>query len=79
MLMHDGYSKSDATVEIVSITVEPRKGHTQAEILTALKKIGAERVHVLSPTFVSAQAKFGDLAILETVARIHVRTPHEMY
>lgn len=55
----------------LDVMVEPLPGHSDEEVATALRQGGAERVEVLAPGFISAQASGECLQKVEDIAAIH--------
>jgi hypothetical protein len=56
-----------------SVLLEPLPGHTESEVVAFLKRLGASKVEVLSPGFISARAAGVVLQKLHSVAHIHVK------
>jgi hypothetical protein len=63
----------------LSVTLEPRPGHTDQEVVSLLKKHGARQVAILAPGFVSAVADGATLKAAAAVAHVQLKarkTPH---
>jgi hypothetical protein len=68
----------DEAVERIWVTVEPRAGHSDAEIVNTLREAGAEDVEVLAPGFVSAHTDTATLGLLDEIADVHVKARKQM-
>ncbi|MFO0952107.1 MAG: hypothetical protein U0835_13355 [Isosphaeraceae bacterium] len=65
--------------EWVAVTLEPREGRTDREVVRALRSAGAREIDVLAPRFISAQALSDSLGDLKEVAEVHVKMPKQMH
>jgi len=59
--------------EPVAVTVEPRDGHTDADVTKRLTEQGATNVEVLAPGYISARLAPAQFAAVEAVAVVHVK------
>ncbi len=62
-----------------AILVEPLSGHTDEELVGSLEKLGASKVKILSPGFISARATKSALRKLHDIAHVHFKSeklPH---
>ncbi|MDF2780515.1 MAG: hypothetical protein K0S96_319 [Geminicoccaceae bacterium] len=59
--------------QVVPVLAEPRPGHDEAEVVGRLRAIGASRIEVLAPGFVSASLEQGRLAELEDIAEVGIK------
>jgi hypothetical protein len=57
----------------VWVTVEPRAGHTDDEIVTRLGNAGVTEISVLAPGFISAYANTETLQCIEDIADVSVK------
>lgn len=62
----------------VAVTLEPRPGHTDEDVLKVLKQHGASEVEVIAPGFISAVAPGEVLRTAEAVAHVHVKPQQQM-
>ena len=60
--------------QVVPVLAEPRPGHDDAELVGRLRAIGASRIEVLAPGFVSASIEHGRLAELEDIAEVGIKS-----
>ena len=65
--------ESERDREVVAVVAEPRPGHDEAEVVGRLKALGASRIEVLAPGFVSAALARGRLGELEDIAQVGVK------
>jgi hypothetical protein len=63
-----------ANGEELSALVEPRPGHSDNEVISALEKSGAAKVTALAPGFISVQAKMAILRAIEAIAYVHIKS-----
>ena len=63
----------------LDVFVEPRPGHSDEEVVSALRQNGAENVEVLAPGFISAQASGESLQKVEEIAYIHPKHESQMH
>jgi hypothetical protein len=59
--------------QVVPVLAEPRPGHGEAEVVGRLRAIGASRIEVLAPGFVSASLEQGRLGELEDIAEVGIK------
>jgi hypothetical protein len=64
---------SERDREVVPVLAEPLPGHDEAEVVGRLKALGASRIEVLAPGFVSAAIARGRLGELEDIAQVGVK------
>ena len=65
--------ESERDREVVAVLAEPRPGHDEAEVVGRLEALGASRIEVLAPGFVSAALARGRLSQLEDIAQVGVK------
>ena len=70
------YSPEAARLDVL---VEPRQGHSDEEVASALVRCGAENVEVLAPGFISVQASGECLQKVEDIAHIHPKQNSQMH
>jgi hypothetical protein len=58
---------------VISVLLEPLPGYSDAEVVNRLRTIGAHRVEVLAPGFVSAAIERGRIEELEEIAEVGVK------
>ena len=63
----------------ISVIVEPRSGHTDEEVASALKEAGASSVDVLCPGFISASATAACLSRIKSIASVHRKTTKQLH
>ena len=56
---------------VVSVLVEPRPGHSDEEVVAALKQQGAQDIDILSPGFISALVTPAAASLLSAIADVH--------
>jgi hypothetical protein len=61
------------------VTLEPRIGHSDRDVLAALKSIHAEEVERLAPGFLSANIPPDSIEKLHTVAEVHRKVRKQMH
>lgn len=64
---------SERDHEVVPVLVEPLPGHDDAEVVGRLQAIGASRIEILAPGFVSAVVERGRFGQLEDIAQVGVK------
>lgn len=57
----------------VSALLEPRDGHSDADVVASLQRLGATDVAVLAPGFVSARGALTLLERLQEIASVHIK------
>jgi hypothetical protein len=65
--------ESERNREVVPVLAEPLPGHDEAEVVGRLQALGASRIEVLAPGFVSAAIARGRLGELEDIAQVRVK------
>lgn len=63
----------------VSVTLEPKEGSSDREVVSALREAGACDVEVLAPGFISAIASPACLDLLRPIARISPKVRKQMH
>jgi hypothetical protein len=63
----------------VSVTLEPKEGSSDREVVSALHEAGACEVEVLAPGFISAIASPTCLDLLRPLARISPKVRKQMH
>jgi hypothetical protein len=63
----------------VSVTVEPRAGFSDEQVITELERSGAERIVVIAPGFISAEATPDCFSSLDRIAMVHVKPEHQLH
>ena len=58
--------------------LEPLPGHSDKEIVTSLQKLGASKVEVLSPGFISAKASGKILKLFNKIASVHLKRDSQL-
>ena len=69
------YRTVTAESDPVSVTVEPRDGHSDEEVIEKLRDVGAEGIRKITRGFVSARTTRNTLHALSAIARVHIDTP----
>ncbi|MGH9658634.1 MAG: hypothetical protein ACRD96_08825 [Bryobacteraceae bacterium] len=54
-----------------AVSIEPLRGHTDREVVAALRAGGATQIEILAPGFISAEATTKCLEALRAIAQIH--------
>ena len=67
-----GIFKYGSRQGVVAVTLEPLAGHTDSEVIGALKSVGAEGIELIAPGFIVADANIDLLQGLSLVARVHI-------
>ena len=67
------------TSDTVAITVEPRLGISEDDVVKLLNSKGAHRVTVVAPGFISAEARTESLDEIERIAHVHVKPEHQLH
>jgi hypothetical protein len=65
--------ESERDREVVPVLAEPLPGHHEAELVGRLQALGASRIEVLAPGFVSAAIARGRLGELADIAQVGVK------
>jgi len=77
MAMHlkkqTGKGASESDRQEVPVLLEPRPGHDEGEVVGRLQALGASRIEVLAPGFVSATVERGLLRELEGIAEVGIK------
>ena len=63
---------------LISILVEPHKGHTDDEVVKELQKLAADDIKILARGFISAQLPQSAFKELERIAHIHIKQTHQL-
>jgi hypothetical protein len=57
----------------LSVMLEPLPGHSDDEVVARLEDLGASKVSVLAPGFISAHALADALDAVQEIADVHVK------
>jgi hypothetical protein len=63
----------------VSVTIEPRAGVSDGEVLRLLERAGAHNVNVVAPGFISADASPTSLDAVQRIAHISRKPEHQLH
>lgn len=77
--MSNPYSQLGNPDEVVGALAMPLDGHSQNEIIEALREHSVRDVSLLTRDVLSVRAPRRVLKDLETIARIEVKTPRSMH
>jgi hypothetical protein len=59
--------------------VEPLSGHSDAEVVRLLQKLGASKTEILSPRFISTHATGAALQQVNRIAHVHLKREKESH
>jgi len=62
-----------------SVTLEPKTGYSDRDVLSALKTVRAKEVHQLAPGFLSALIPSDGVEKLHLVAEVHPKVLKQMH
>ena len=62
---------------LIPIMAEPRKGHTDDEVVDTLQRIGATDIKILAEGFISAKLSKNKFHDMECIAHVHIKPTHQ--
>lgn len=77
--MSDPYSRLGNPEDVISALAMPLEGHSQDEIVEALRRHDVQDMSLLTPQVVSVRAPRRVLQDLESIARVEFKTPRSMH
>jgi hypothetical protein len=68
-----------AAGDVIAVTVEPRPGHSDEQVISALQSVGAIDITPLAPGFISARVAVPALSGMRQVAYVHAKPLNQLH